>query len=129
MKIEELSAAAGSMIDRLKQDQKENTTDQAKVLIKRLRDTRQFELLGDLATTFSKYAHDPEVLVCQAQGLIETGGAVKARDLLGEVAAKVPGTSEQFVEAKGLQAAPGSKPFSRPKTRTAIRLARLSRTR
>src|SRR4051812_45089893 len=102
MKIEELSAAAGSMIDRLKQDRADNTTAQAKELIKGLRDARHFRLLADVATAFSEHTYDPGVLVWQAQGLIETGGAEKARELLADLAAKMPGTSEEFVEAKGL---------------------------
>lgn len=102
MNIEEFGAAAGSMIDRLNRDGADRTAGQAKALIKSLRDARQFKLLADVATTFSKYAHDPGVLIWQAQALIETGGAARARELLGELAANVPSTSDEFVEAKSL---------------------------
>jgi V8-like Glu-specific endopeptidase len=103
MTIEELRTAAKSMIDRLKRERADNTDGKAKALIKTLRDERQFELLIDLAAAYSATgAYDPEIAGWNAQALIETGGAAKARELLADLATRVPEGSKAFIEAKGL---------------------------
>ena len=103
MKIEELHAAAGSMIDRLNHERADNTAGQAKKLIKVLREAGQFKLLVDTAAAYNaNAAYDPDIATWQAQGLIESGKAREARELLADTAAKVPVGSRQFIETKGL---------------------------
>jgi V8-like Glu-specific endopeptidase len=103
MTIEELHAAAKEMIDRLNRERADNTDGKAKALIKTLRDERQFKLLIDLAAAYSATgAYDPAISVWNAQALIETGDAAKARGLLTDLAARVPAGSPAYIEAKGL---------------------------
>jgi V8-like Glu-specific endopeptidase len=103
MTIEELHAAAKAMIDRLNRERADNTDGKAKALIKTLRDERQFKLLIDLAAAYGATgAYDPAVAVWNAQALIETGDAAKARELLTDLAARVPAGSPSFIEARGL---------------------------
>jgi hypothetical protein len=103
MTIEELQAAAKSMIERLEREQADNTEGNAKALIKTLRDERQFKLLVDVAAAYKATgAYDPAITTWNAQGLIETGDAAKARVLLADLAARVPRGSPWFIEAKGL---------------------------
>src|ERR1700694_4326157 len=103
MTIEELQATAKSMIDRLQREQADNTEGKAKALIKTLRDERQFKLLVDVAAAYNATgAYDPAITAWNAQGLIETGGAAKARVLLADLAARVPPAAPWLIEAKGL---------------------------
>jgi V8-like Glu-specific endopeptidase len=103
MTIEELNAAAKSMIERLQREQADNTEGKAKALIKTLRDERQFKLLVDVAAAYNATgAYDPAITVWNAQGLIETGDAAKGRVVLADLAARVPPGSPWFIEAKGL---------------------------
>jgi V8-like Glu-specific endopeptidase len=75
----------------------------AKALMKSLRDERQFKFLVDVAAAYTaNAAYDPVVVTWQAQGLIESGDAPKARALLADLAARVPAGSPAFIEAKGL---------------------------
>jgi hypothetical protein len=104
MTIEELHAAAKAMIDRLEQEQADYTEGEAKRLIKTLRDERQFKLAVDVAAAYSVTdVYDPAIIVWNAQGLIETGNAAKARELLADLVAKVSRRSPWLIEAKGLQ--------------------------
>jgi V8-like Glu-specific endopeptidase len=103
MKIEELNAAAGSMIDRLKHERADDTTGEAKKLIEALREARQFKLLVDAAAAYNaNAAYDPDIAILQAQGLIELREGGDARKLLADTAANVPAGSWQFIETKGL---------------------------
>jgi V8-like Glu-specific endopeptidase len=103
MKIGELNAAAGSMIDRLKHERADNTAGEAKKLIETLREARQFDLLVDTAATYNaNAAYDPDIAIFEAQGLIELGKDGDARKLLADTAANVAAGSQQFVETKGL---------------------------
>jgi V8-like Glu-specific endopeptidase len=99
MTIEELKAAAKSMIDRLTQDRAE-----AKKLIATLRDWRQFESLVELAEVYDANAlHDAEIAIWRAQGLIELKKAEDARKLLVDIAARTQATQPgAYIEAKGL---------------------------
>jgi V8-like Glu-specific endopeptidase len=75
----------------------------AKKLIKDAREERQFALMVDLATAYLKnVTPDPMVLTWKAQGLIESGEAAKARELLKELAARLPPMSPELIEARGL---------------------------
>jgi V8-like Glu-specific endopeptidase len=103
MTIEELHIAAKAMIDRLNRERADNTDGKAKALIKTLRDERQFKLLIDLAAAYGATgAYDPAISVWNAQALIETGDAAKARGLLTDLAARVPAGSPAYIEARGL---------------------------
>jgi V8-like Glu-specific endopeptidase len=103
MTIEELQTAAKSMTDRLVRERADNTEGKAKTLIKTLRDERQFKLLVDVAAAYhATGAYDPAIAVWNAQGLIESGDAAKARGLLTDLAARVPAGSPSYIEARGL---------------------------
>jgi V8-like Glu-specific endopeptidase len=104
MTIEELKAAAKSMIDRLMQGRADDTPDEAKKLIGELRDQRQFGPLVELAKVYNATApYDAETATWLAQGLIEVGKAEDARVLLVDIAAKALATPPRaYIEAKGL---------------------------
>jgi V8-like Glu-specific endopeptidase len=104
MTIEELKAAAKSMIDRLMQGRADDTPDEAKKLIGELRDRRQFGPLVELAKVYNATApYDAEVATWLAQGLIEVGKVEDARVLLVDIAAKALATPPRaYLEAKGL---------------------------
>src|SRR5712692_7189332 len=75
----------------------------AKALVKTLRDERQFKFLVDVAAAYNANTPcDPEVVTWQAQGLIESGAAAKARKLLADLAADAPPASRAYIEARGL---------------------------
>jgi V8-like Glu-specific endopeptidase len=104
MTIEELKAAAKSMIDRLTRERADTTADEAKKLIKALRDQRQFELLVEVAKVYGENAsYDADIATWRAQGLIELGKAEDARRLLVDIAAKALATPPRaYIEARGL---------------------------
>jgi hypothetical protein len=104
MTIEELKAAATSMIDRLTHGRADDTTSEAKKLIEELRDQRQFGPLVEVAKVYIANApYDAEIAIWLAQGLIEAGKAKDARVLLADIAAKALATSPRaYIEAKGL---------------------------
>lgn len=104
MTIEELKAAAKSMVDRLMQGRADDTPGEAKKLIGELRDWRQFELLVELAKVYNANApYDAEIATWLAQGLIELGKTEDARVLLVDIAAKALATPPRaYIEAKGL---------------------------
>jgi V8-like Glu-specific endopeptidase len=104
MTIEELKAAAKSMIDRLMQGRADDTPGEAKKLIEELRNDRQFGPLVELAKVYNASApYDAEIATWLAQGLIELGKAEDARVLLVDIAAKALATPPRaYIEAKGL---------------------------
>jgi V8-like Glu-specific endopeptidase len=102
MTIEELKAAAKSMIDRLTRERVNDTVGEAKKLIEVLRNQRQFESLVEVAEVYNTSApYDAEIETSRAQGLIELGKAEDARKLLVDIAARALAT-RAYIEAKAL---------------------------
>lgn len=74
--------------------------DAAKAFLQVLRSKRLFELLVDAAEAcVQNDLNDPQIVVWQAQGLIETGNASAARTLLAKL---VPTGNDMFCELHGL---------------------------
>ncbi len=100
----------------------------AKAFLKTLRSKRRFKLLVDAADAcIQNGLNDPQIVIWQAQGLIETGKAGTARLSLSNLAANAPVGSEMFLEARGLlgrawkQTFFDSKDRSSPEAQDAIR--------
>ena len=100
----------------------------AKAFLKTLRSKRRFKLLVDAADAcIQNGLNDPQIVIWQAQGLIETGQPGAARISLSNLAANAPAGSGMFLEARGLlgrawkQTFFDSKDRSSPEAQDAIR--------
>jgi V8-like Glu-specific endopeptidase len=77
--------------------------DAAKAFLNVLRSKRRFKLLVDAAEAcIQNGLNDPQIVIWQAQGLIETGKAGPARISLSNLVANIPVGGEVFREIKGL---------------------------
>ena len=96
--------------------------DAAKAFLNVLRSKRRFKLLVDAAEAcIQNGLNDPQIVIWQAQGLIETGKAGPARISLSNLVANIPVGGEVFREIKGLLGRAGSRLFLTPGTNRAPR--------
>lgn len=101
--LDALRARAREALDRLKGFGGDEDLREAKVLVERLRNCRDYELMGQLAEAVSRRdPKDARNRRLYAQYLIETGKATAAIDLLLPLARRLAKTDPELAEATGL---------------------------
>ncbi|HEY9063852.1 MAG TPA: serine protease [Burkholderiaceae bacterium] len=96
-------ARALELIASLRTGASADTVDEARGLLRQLRNLRAFELLCRLAEQLSRIdATDATTRRLYAQGLIETGAATAAVDVLKQLLARLPSEHAEWTEAWGL---------------------------
>lgn len=96
-------ARALELIASLRANASAGSVDEARNLLRRLRDLRDFDLLCHLAEQLSRIDEaDATTRRLYAQGLIETGSVTAAIDVLKQLLARVPPKHAEWAEAWGL---------------------------
>lgn len=96
-------ARAQALLKTLHSSPSARAVDEARALVLPLRNLRDFELMGRLAEALCRIdPADARTRRLYAQGLIETGSATAAIDMLRQLLLKLPKQHEEAVEAWGL---------------------------
>ncbi|MEO8122679.1 MAG: serine protease [Burkholderiales bacterium] len=96
-------ARAQALLKTLRSAPNAKAVNEARALVLQLRNLRDFELMGRLAEALCRIdPADARTRRLYAQGLIETGSATAAIDMLRQLLAMLPKQHEEAVEAWGL---------------------------
>ncbi|MBS1177584.1 MAG: hypothetical protein H6R06_1996 [Proteobacteria bacterium] len=96
-------ARAQALLKTLRSSPNAKAVNEARALVLQLRNLRDFELMGRLAEALCRVdPADARTRRLYAQGLIETGSAIAAIDMLRQSLAKLPKQHEEAIEAWGL---------------------------